>query len=729
MKFKTYDNFRLRVDQRGVVTVTLDVPDRPINIFTRDVIRELSSIVGELERSEATAVVFRSCRDSGFCAGADVSAIADMGSPNEANGLLKTGQRLFHRVEHLPMPTVAVIHGPCLGGGLEFALACKYRLAIDGHSVQIGLPEIKLGVIPGWGGTLRLPRCVGVSAALPMILTGKQVGAVKALQIGLLDQVVAADGGVDAFVTDALRGKVPQSGKRRALWKRMVDQSSIGQWAVLRMARRSVASKSKHYPALPAAINAVAAGLESGHKGLETERTEFVKLLGTSTSRNLLGLFFARERARRSGAWVAENEARDLDPVQRVGVVGAGVMGAGIGQFAATRGFDVVMKEIDEDASTAGKRRVDKLNRKFAERKRFDSEREAALHARITHGWDEASLADCDLVVEAVVEKDVVKASVFSMLDRVVKPDAILSSNTSSLSVTRMADATGRPHQVAGLHFFNPVHRMELVEVVKTGLTDEATIARLIGFVKAMGKTPVVTSDSPGFLVNRVLFPYLGEAIVMVGEGISPSVIDREIRQFGMPMGPLELLDQVGLDVAIHVAQSLESVLEDVSLVVEQLRPMVQHGDLGRKTGRGFYRYHRGRQRDALVYRRSHSGATLMNSTVVPHEDAMSEIQRRLLYPMLSEAIRCHEESVVEGPWAIDLAMVLGTGFAPHRGGPLHVVDEIGAMEFLVNLRTLEAMLGGRFAPPRRLIEMAKANETFFGTTSVGPAMSLSGTV
>jgi 3-hydroxyacyl-CoA dehydrogenase/enoyl-CoA hydratase/3-hydroxybutyryl-CoA epimerase len=332
---------------------------------------------------------------------------------------------------------------------------------------------------------------------------------------------------------------------------------------------------------------------------------------------------------------------------------------------------------------------------------------------------DDMPLKSCDLVVEAVVEKDDVKDVVFGTLDRVVQESAILASNTSSLSVTRMATSTNRANQVAGLHFFNPVHRMELVEVVRAEKTDDLTIARLVGFVKAVGKTPIVTTDSPGFLVNRVLFPYLGEAVLMVTEGFGIEQVDKEIRRFGMPMGPLELLDQVGLDVAHHVASSLMEKVPDVRTVVDQFAGLLESGYLGKKSGRGFYRYPKGKK----------TGATIlpgMDTDLVPpdlgdnyYNDSMTAIQRRLIYPMLSESIKCHAEGVVKEPWAIDLAMVLGTGFSPPRGGPLHVVDAIGADTVLSNFTRLQEKHGYRFEPPQRLVSMAEHQETFFDSLEV----------
>ena len=337
--------------------------------------------------------------------------------------------------------------------------------------------------------------------------------------------------------------------------------------------------------------------------------------------------------------------------------------------------------------------------------------------SRVSVDSDQGALTDCDLVIEAVVEREDVKSGVFAALDQTVQASAILASNTSSLSVTKMAKATQRRSLVAGLHFFNPVHRMELVEIVRAAETNEMTIAKLVAFVRALGKTPIVTADSPGFLVNRVLFPYLGEAVMMLGEGIEVTKIDRHIRRFGMPMGPLELLDQVGIDVALHVAGSLDGVLPGVAPVIQHLNAMVAEGQLGRKASSGFYDYRNGKRLGPANLPIPSNCESRIGEDASFSADALTPIQRRLIYPMLAESVRCHEEAVVGSAWAIDLGMVLGTGFAPHRGGPLHLIDSIGIDRVTDNLRRLKSLYGHRFAPPVELVEMSRERETYFGAS------------
>jgi 3-hydroxyacyl-CoA dehydrogenase/enoyl-CoA hydratase/carnithine racemase len=715
MNNREFENFTVSCDDRGVVRISLDVPGRPLNILNPSVMAELNQIVEDLEQNPAAKVaVIESGKASGFLAGADVNEIVAIESPDRAMRLLEDGQSLFQKIESLKIPTVAVIHGPCLGGGLELCLACDYRIARDDGSTKIGLPEISLGLIPGWGGTQRLPKLVGLTNSLEMILKGKTVGARDALQMGLIHRAIEAndwDEGVDQFTRNLMQGSNVPIPERQGWVNRCLEGNPIGRKLILRITGKKIASKAKIYPALKSAVNAIASGYQRGVDGFEVERKEFAELLSTPTCRSLISLFFARETARNVKTWSPEIDSQPQAAIHRVGVVGAGAMGAGIAQLAALRGCDVVVKEIDQNAADAGRKRIEGMVSKFAKRKGWSEGKRQSFIDSVNITCDEAALADSDLVVEAIVERLDVKQSLFKNLDSIVEPTAILATNTSSLSVDAMADATSRPGKFGGLHFFNPVHRMELVEVVRGKKTSAETVARLVSFVRTLGKTPIVTSDSPGFLVNRVLFPYLGEAVLMVREGIDVATIDKELRRFGMPMGPLELLDQVGLDVAQHVASSLTSILRGLEPVPEMLSEMVGNGQLGKKSNAGFYQYSKGKKGKP-----SSSGVAPV--APVPHgefaDDGLTEIQRRLVYPMLMESIRCLEEQVVDQPWAIDLAMVLGTGFAPHRGGPLHVVDQIGTDVLLSNAKQMSELFGARFSSPAQLIQMAEANSKYF---------------
>ncbi|MEO1524515.1 MAG: 3-hydroxyacyl-CoA dehydrogenase NAD-binding domain-containing protein [Planctomycetota bacterium] len=701
-----YNNFTLERIDDDILRVILDVPGKPMNVLNQSVMTELDIIIRRLETDpdQCTVVTFESSKESGFLAGADVSVIQGIETPELAEDLLVAGQRLFARIEALPMFTVAVIHGPCMGGGTELALACDCRVARDNSSTQIGLPEIKLGLIPGWGGTQRLPRLVGTPLAMKMILTGKTLSAQAADRAGLVDRAIKPDDWeveIAKFLSAVGCGLSVRRPRNRTWTERLLD-NRFGRSILFRAARKNIHSKVDHYPALGSALDAIEEGFDPMADGEARERVEFTRLLETPTCRSLLGLFFSRESARKPATWSSvPAEAVHDHPIQRVGVIGGGAMGAGIGVLAAARGFECVVKEVDSGVAPA-RERVDALIEQRARHKKLSPEKRDDLASRVAVTADSSSLADCDLIVEAVVERMDVKRSVFSECADQRLPQTILASNTSSLSVSEMAAATDCVTHVAGLHFFNPVHRMELVEVVRAEGTSDATIAKLIAFVRALGKTPIVTSDSPGFLVNRVLFPYLGEAIRMAGEGFGIERIDKEIRRFGMPMGPLELLDQVGLDVAHHVAGTLDGTLPEAQPVVQYLERMVNEGHLGVKSGLGFY-VHTGKKRVAAFSEVEPPVAEDARGVV---RDGMTPIQRRLVYPMLIEAMRCLEERVVEFPWAVDLGMVLGTGFAPHHGGPISMIESIGHIKVLANLRALEEIHGSRFAPPQRLIEI-----------------------
>ena len=647
------------------------------------------------------------------------------------------------------MPTVAAIHGPCLGGGLEFVLACQHRIALDSSSTRLGLPEVQLGLIPGWGGTQRLPKLIGLVAALPMILQGKKLSASKARKVGLVD-AVSNEASWNEFVTEFARDVSSKRPSAKGGFLRAVADSAPGRWFVLRTAQKKIARDAENYPALPAALRAVRAAFDKHRDGFTVEREEFARLIQTSTCRSLLNLFQWREQARSLDV-MSQSESHvsavDRLPTERrvselttqdsslaegatptlrtVGVIGAGAMGAGIGQLAALKGFHVVLKELTPELADAGMKRVTGLLDDMVARKLLTSTERDGVLDRVTATDRFDDLADCDLVIEAVVEKMDVKQKVFAELDGLLKSHAIIVSNTSALSVTEMATATKRPDRVAGLHFFNPVHRMDLVEVVRTEGTSPETVATLLKLVKKLGKTPIVTSDSPGFLVNRVLFPYIGEAIRMVTEGHSCHALDREVKRFGMPMGPIELIDHVGLDVAWHVAATLENVLPESREVIGVLGQMVARGWTGRKGGRGFYEYNDGKRGAATdltlvidVGSRTSDLANASRQSEVTADDdgghpsigaflpdGLTDVQRRLVYPMINEVGFCMQERVVAEPWMADLAMILGTGFAPFRGGPMTLADGIGQSTLQNNLHVLAARHGERFKSSAWLVD------------------------
>lgn len=720
MDNQSFTNIQIEQPRPGVFVVWFDVVDHSMNVFTSHVIRELEDFVQQFDVKAARGLIFASRKPTGFFAGADVHEIRRL-QPEDSAEVLLRGQMLFDRIEQLACPTVAAIHGPCLGGGLEFALACDHRIACDDPSTKLGLPEIQLGLIPGWGGTQRLPQLIGLRHALPMILKGKPLVASKAREVGLIDELLPADRWPQDLIPVAIQQFDRQMARPRR-WPAILMNRWPLKSTILRTADRTIRTREEHYPALRSALKAVAAGLDANCDGFAEERRQFEHLLGTPTCRNLLNLFLWREQARSlptHSTSQTDKEAPPPVPIRTVGVVGAGAMGAGIAQLLLTKGLQVVVRELTPELAEAGRSRIVNLLSKAADRGRLSSTEYEDCVFRLHVMTDLKQLADCDLVIEAVVEELGVKQRLFEELDQILPPTAVLVSNTSALSIQDIAASVRFPGRIAGLHFFNPVHRMELVEVVRAQQTLPGVVHSLLQLTRRLGKTPVVTSDSPGFLVNRVLFPYLAEAMRLVSEGHDLQNVDREAKRFGLPMGPLELLDHVGLDVALHVTDRLQAVLPDSQHGRRLLQRMVDCGWLGSKSGVGFYRHETDgklsvnealasifTERDIQSEDRPGESCCGGSQANVGRfvDDGLTELQRRLVYSMINEVGFCLQESVVDESWQADLAMVLGTGFAPFRGGPISFARSLRPSTLLNNFSVLAARHGDRFKPSAWLV-------------------------
>lgn len=711
-----FENLRVERTRPGVMTVVFDAPGRSVNVVDESLLQDLSALVDRLEQDRAVhLVVFRSGKPSGFLAGADVKRIRQIASPQEADRMLRAGQELFDRIAGLPMPTVAVIHGPCLGGGLEFALACRFRVARDDSTTRVGCPETQLGLIPGWGGTQRLPRLVGLSRGLRMILEGQRLPAAKAQSLGLIDLAIPAERfeeTLHTFLTERLAGK-PVRRPRRRLSTRLLDETWLGQHLVDYAARRELGRRRLEYPALDAALRAVATGIRRGHvSGLEAEREGFCRVLFTSTCRNLLELFFLREQARKAETWLT-GCAVSPSAVDSVAVIGAGTMGAGIAQLAAYQGLKVVLKDLRDDIVSGGLERIAALMSDAVKSGSISADEAERRRHAVTGATDWAALATIDIAIEAVVEQLEIKREVFRELDRRLLPETPIVSNTSSLAIGDLAAATQRADRVAGLHFFNPVHRMQLVEVVRSKTTSDQTIATLVGLVRQLGKVPIVVADGPGFLVNRILYPYLDEAVRLVCEGVHVDEVDRRAVSFGMPVGPLELLDQVGIDVAADVAHTLTSQGAEAGPTPERLAMLVARGRLGKKSGAGFYLYRNGRKHGVAS---KADTSNIHASSIAPVQfgnETLDDITQRLILALIAASASALEEQIVPQVWMVDLAMVLGTGFAPFRGGPLRLADAWGARQVVSALERLSESCGERFRPGGLLQEMSREGRAF----------------
>jgi 3-hydroxyacyl-CoA dehydrogenase/enoyl-CoA hydratase/3-hydroxybutyryl-CoA epimerase len=701
----------LRVDSPAddVAVLWLDLANRPVNVFTRQALADLDAALDRVAAEPSVRVlVVRSAKKGGFCAGADLHEFAAIRTAEDAVATSGAGQRLFDKLAGLRVPTIAVIHGPCVGGGLELALACDYRLVVDQPTTMLGLPEVERGLIPGWGGTQRLPRVVGLERSLQMILGTRRLAAREALRWHLADalapteQITAAELG--SLVAGALaEGKRPRKGLPLHNWRQyLLDSNALGRKLVLGGAGRIMRKRTPDdMPAPGEALEAVRVGVTQGMEaGLAREREAIGRLAVSPACRNLVNLFFASEQARKLPAEAKEAVARK---VRRVGVVGAGTMGAGIAQLAALRGAEIVLQEADADALGKGVFRVQALVEKAVER-RILTPAEAADKLKTVKGtinWEGFDAAD--LVVEAVVEDLEAKRAVFRELEKHTRPDAVLATNTSSLPVAQLQEGLAHPERVAGLHFFNPVHKMHLVEVVHAPATAGWVTDLLMQWAVVLGKVPVRVKDSPGFLVNRILTPYLNEGVLLVAEGMDIAAVDGVMHRFGMPMGPLEVLDQVGLDVASHVARTLQPAYGDRFPANPGLELMRQNGWQGRKNGWGFYRYAGKKPRvnpaATVLLRDSATSPNAALFQALPPAARLQQARDRLVLLMVNEAAACLAEGVAADAGTIDLAMVLGTGWAPHRGGPLRYAADRGVDEVVRTLAELARRLGKRFEP------------------------------
>jgi 3-hydroxyacyl-CoA dehydrogenase/enoyl-CoA hydratase/3-hydroxybutyryl-CoA epimerase len=705
-----------------VAVVTFDVPGAKVNMLSAAVMADIARALDALEDRVPSAAVFRSAKPDVFIAGADLSELRGIGTPADAREKAHAGQALFDRVAKLPCATIAVIDGACLGGGLEFALACRHRLVTDAPKTQLGLPEVTLGIIPGWGGTQRLPRLLGLLAGMDLILNGKPVDGRKAFKLGLADAVVAReflDIELPAFIARCLDpaerakmgGRVRPRGMA-AVMEKVLTGNPLGRMVVYGKARKLLAVKARGMPAPVVALEVIAKTWGGrGSRvvpalGLLSEQEGFAGLAGTEASRCLVDSFLAGESLKKE--WSPAKGAA-LPAVKQVGVLGAGVMGGGIAWLCAHHDLPVRLKDLTWDALAKGWKAADGCNRALIGLRKLTANEAALRMQRISGTVDWRGYHGCDAVIEAVVEDLGIKRKVLADLETRVAPGALIASNTSSLSIAAMASAMARPGRFVGLHFFNPVNRMPLVEVVAGPATSPETVQRAVALARKLGKTPVVVQDCPGFLVNRILLPYLNEAAFLLQDGADPCVLDHVIEGFGMPMGPCALIDAIGIDTGAKVVHLLEAGYGERMAAAPLLGHLAaQPGMLGAKGGKGFLVYEHGKAvgpnpeiAHLLGDLRRHLKAE------VSHPGAQEMVERCML-AMVNEAARCLAEGVVGRAAWLDLAMVLGTGFPPWRGGPLHYADALGARTVVERLRALEQRFGARFAPAPLLIAVAQ---------------------
>ena len=701
-------NLHREVTASHVCVLTFDRPDSVANIFDEATFAELNAHLDFLDSREAheiRGVIFCSAKPKIFLAGADLIGFTKDPSMEKLERLIETGQQTFRRITMLPVPSVAAIHGLALGGGCEITLACDYRVASTSRETKIGLPEVQIGILPGWGGSTILPRLIGLPRALEVILGNKQLAAVPALKAGLVDAVGPRESLRELAEKQVIRGK------RGSLPRQLMNLPPAAAF-IARQAHANVLAKTGgHYPAPLKALEVVIAALRGTvEQGFTLEKKAFAELATGDVARHLIGIFLLQERSKKTrlpADLIAPAEAPRK--IERVAVVGAGVMGAGIAQWLAARGTSVLLKDIAAEPLAIGMQSIRKLFRDGVQRRRFTGTEARAALDRIVPVAGDVPLRRVDLVIEAAVERLDLKQKIFRGLEAATAADVALATNTSALSIDAIAGALPDPSRVVGIHFFNPVHRMQLVEIVRGDRTSALALETALRFVKGIGKLPVIVRDRPGFLVNRILTPYLSEAGRLFQEGYAVADIDNALERFGMPMGPLRLIDEVGLDVGRHVATDLAA-----RLTTPQGRPvpamdeMIARKWFGKKSGQGFY-VHAGKGKPTLNV----DVERLPGVAARRPADAKLFLDR-LILPMINEAARVLEENVVEAPEDVDFGMIMGSGWAPFRGGPLRYADSLGAAKIVTDLESLAGRFGESFRPSARLQSMAAGGRRFY---------------
>ncbi|HVS66530.1 MAG TPA: fatty acid oxidation complex subunit alpha FadJ [Thermoanaerobaculia bacterium] len=714
--------FRLERRQDRVAVLWFDLPNRSVNTLDPSLVAPLREVLADVEGDPGVdALVLASAKTDSFVVGADVELLKQVGSEQEGRELALEAQDATNALEAFPKPIVAAIHGDCLGGGLEIALACDGRVASSDDVTRLGLPEVKLGLLPGAGGTQRLPRLVGLEEALDLILAGRRIPAQRALEIGLVDEVVhrsilveVAAARARSLAANERRPHASRSRPHSDLKSLLLEHNPLGRRLLFSQAEKRAREKTGgHMPAPLEALEAIRVGVEEGsERGLRFEAEAFGRLAASPQSAALVDLFLWRQELSKESGCEDPEVAPRL--VEKVAVVGAGLMGAGIARITAQEaGLPVRLRDVDHQPLLSGLRRIADGLAREVERKRLSERERERILARIHPTTGASGLRRADVVIEAVVEDLEVKRRVLRTVEESVTEDAIFATNTSSLPIAQIAEAARRPERVLGMHFFSPAERVPLLEVVRGERTSPEAVATCVELGKRQGKTVIVVRDGPGFYTTRILAPYLSEACRLLGEGAPIEEIDQALTGFGFPVGPLRLLDEVGIDVGGEIAAVLHEAFGERMAPAPAQSALVGDDRRGRKNGRGFYRYvrrGRGWKRsdgvDEEVY-------DLLG--VEPEEGAVApaRIVDRCVLAMANEAVRCLDEGVVSSVRDAEVGAVFGLGFPPFLGGPLRWIDRRGADEVVSGLEVLAASCGARFEPAERLVSMARSGRTF----------------
>ena len=667
MNNKSYNNWKLEFDEASILWLHLDMADAGANLLSSKVFAELDTILADIEKELPQGLIILSDKKDSFIFGADIKEFTELKNQQEAIVFLERAHALMNRIEALSCPTVSMIHGMCLGGGTELSLACDYRVMSDESCSRIGLPEIKLGIFPGYGGTVRSIRCAGPLAAMNMMLTGRIITARAASKIGLIDEAVPL-----RQLKHAAKRFVMDSPKPRklALLQRLANHKLLRPLIASQM-RKQVSSKAKqeHYPAPYRLIDLWKNYAGNQGEMLKQEIQEVSKLATTNTARNLVRVFFLQETLKKHGKQI-EFKAK------HVHVIGGGIMGGDIASWCAIKGYNVTVQDQTPERLAQTSKRA-----QISFKKKYKRDRRAIVAAndRLMMDHKGIGVAQADIIIEAIFEDADVKRELYQSIEPRMKEGAILATNTSSIMLEDLSSSLNNPGRLVGLHFFNPVALMPLVEIIHGENTDETTLQQASAFARSIGKLPLPVKSSPGFLVNRILMPYLLEAVIMVDEGIAPETIDKAATDFGMPMGPIELADAVGLDICKNVASILSKTM-NITLP-KNLEKIVDKGNLGKKTGSGFYSYKKGK---------------VQKNKKIKHNN-LAEIQDRMIIKLLNESVACLREGIVENEDMIDAGVIFGTGFAPFRSGSIHHIHDEGAENLMAKMSVLEKRFGDRF--------------------------------
>lgn len=699
--------FKRTMDERGIATLVFDTPNSEVNVLRSEALYELEHEIIQMQGDKSIKALFiESAKEHIFIAGADINEIKALEEDTQSVEMLRRGHQILNMLEKLPFPTVAIIDGACLGGGLELALACDYRVATNDAHTRIGLVEVSLGLIPGLGGTQRLPLLVGFAKAIELITASKRLKGDKAFSLGLVDASVPRgylDFKKEAFSKEILAGTLEAEIKKRRKGIRWYEIFAPVKILIAKMARREVMHKTAgHYPAPLKAIDVLEETLTmSLEEGLKVELEAFIPLAASEISKNLIELFFISESLKKETFSKAEPKT-----IESAAVIGVGTMGSGIAWLLAHNDISVRLGDSSMENIAAAMRKMMQSFERIKRRGRLNDREIGLKMDRVTYTVEMKGLTKTDIVIEAVSEDPVLKKKIYETLEAEVSDETIIATNTSSLAVSDLVTESQHPERFVGMHFFNPAPKMPLVEVIAGEKTNDETIATVVTLAKKLGKTPIKVAECAGFLVNRILLPYLNESVTMFEEGEDIERIDRLLTAFGMPMGPFTLADEVGIDIGEQVSHILHEAYGERITPSKVLSQMTANAWLGKKTGQGFY-VHKGQNKSLNPRLGSmQSGDTLLEENII--------LDRAILI-MVNEAALCLEEEVVDNARYLDMAMVMGTGFPAFRGGLLRYADAEGLENIVARLQRLEEEFGTRFKPNKTLVEMAKNTQTFYG--------------